>query len=589
MDAEVFYVLVGALAVGAFARRRGWPAPLAVTIAAILVSLVPAVPTLDIDGHLLLNLVLPPLLYSAALEVSFVGFARSLPHIRRLGVGLVLVTALAVGLVAWWIMPELGLAGALLLGAIVGPPDAVSAAAVGRRLGLPRRVMTVLSGESLINDATSLTLVRVFAAIVAGAGVTVWHGVWAFGVAVVVGIAIGLGFGFVLHQLRVRVDDPVVVGTFGLLVPFGAYAIAEHLGGSGVLAVVAMGLYVGFHAPSTDYTTRQQERPLWQSADFLLESFVFAYIGLQFPRVITELGARDAGVTIALAGAVFLVVLAVRPLFVYGSYAWGRMWQRMRIMRWKHALEAYRADPDGPQAEVIRKRRQKLAARGIELNERNLRQRILEPALSVQERAVISWAGMRGVVTLAMAAALPDLTGEAMPEEHVQKIVVVAFVITVGTLLLQGLTLAPLSRALGVRADEEHRQDAAQLRAIQARSQEVGKAYLREQRTAWKQRFGPQGAEVFDRMAQSLLKVERDTDRAGQVLAATDEAAAPGPTYDDLVALSKGWLEARRALLLQERDRGNLGEEVMREIMAAIDAEELAIDTRGAVRDAGRE
>ncbi|MER7796612.1 sodium:proton antiporter [Microbacterium sp. NPDC096154] len=591
MNPEIFYVLVGALAVGAFARWRGWPAPLVITVAAALLSLIPAIPTLDIDGHLLLNLTLPPLLYSAALEVSFVGFRRSMPHIRRLGVGLVLFTALAVGLVAWWIMPELTLAGGLLLGAIVGPPDAVSAAAVGRKLGLPRRVMTVLSGESLINDATSLTLVRVFAAIVAGATVTVWDGIWAFAVAVVVGVAVGLAFGMVLHFLRTRFDDPVVVSTAGLLVPFGAYAIAEHIGGSGVLAVVAMGLHVGYHAPRTNYTTRQQERPLWLSVDFLLESFVFAYIGLQLPRVLRELGTESAGVTIALALAVFAVVLLMRPLFVYGSYAWGRMWQGMKIMRWKHALEAFRANPDDPRAAAFRKRRAALERRGIEVTERSLRQRMLEPVLSVQERAVVSWAGMRGVVTLAMAAALPDLTGEAMPESHVQKLVVVAFVVTVGTLLLQGLTLAPLIKRLGVGASDEHTADARQIRAMQARSQEVGKAYLRAKRAEWKERFGPDGADMFDRMAQSLLRVERDTDRAGQVMEQSDgvplaDAARPG--YDDLTELSKGWLAARRAMLIEERDRGNLGEEVMRELMAAIDAEELAVDARGAVRDAGR-
>lgn len=591
MDAEIFYVLVGALAVGAFARWRGWPAPLVVTVAALLVSLIPAVPTLDIDGHLLLNLTLPPLLYSAALEVSFVGFQRSLPHIRRLGIGLVLCTALAVGLVAWWIMPELTLAGGLLLGAIVGPPDAVSAAAIGRRLGLPRRLMTVLSGESLINDATSLTLVRVFAAIVAGATVTVWDGIWSFVVAVVLGVLIGLLFGVVLHQLRMRLDDPVVVGTAGLLVPFGAYAIAEHLGGSGVLAVVAMGLFVGYHAPRTDYTTRQQERPLWLSADFLLESFVFAYIGLQFPRVVRELGTADAGITIALAAAVFAIVLVMRPIFVYGSYAWGRMWQGIKIVRWKHALEAYRRDPDDPRAKMMRERREQLARRGVDVNEAMLRQRILEPVLSIPERAVLSWAGMRGVVTLAMAAALPDLTGGTMPASHVQKLIVVAFVVTVGTLLLQGLTLAPLIKALRVGSDEERKIDARQILAIRERSQEVGKAYLRGQRTEWKERYGPDSAEVFDRMAQSLLRVERDTDRAGQVLESHDgspDAAAQKPTYDDLVALSKGWLQARRETLIRERDLGNLSEEVMREIMTAIDAEELALDTRGAIRDAGR-
>ncbi|GAA3666737.1 cation:proton antiporter [Microbacterium marinilacus] len=592
MNPEVFYVLVGALAVGAFARWRGWPAPLVITVAALLVSLIPAVPTLDIDGHLLLNLTLPPLLYSAALEVSFVGFRRSMPHIRRLGVGLVLLTALAVGLVAWWIMPELTLAGGLLLGAIVGPPDAVSAAAIGRKLGLPRRVMTVLSGESLINDATSLTLVRVFAAIVAGATVTVWDGVWAFVVAVVMGVVVGLVFGIVLHQLRVRLDDPVVVGTAGLLVPFGAYAIAEHIGGSGVLAVVAMGLYVGFNAPKTNYTTRQQDRPLWLSVDFLLESFVFAYIGLQFPRVLRELGTDKAGITIALSVAVFVVVLLIRPLFVYGSYAWGRMWQGLRVMRWKHALEAFRENPDHPRAQAFRRRKEKLKASGREFDEKSLRARITEPALSTQERAVVSWAGMRGVVTLAMAAALPDLTGDSMPESHVQKLIVVAFVVTVGTLLLQGLTLSPVIKALGVGADEERRQDALQLQAMQARNQEVGKAYLRAKRGEWKERYGTAGSEVFDKMARALLRVERDTDRAGNVVdqeaesERTEPVARPG--YDDIVELRRGWLEVRRATLIEERDRGNLSEEVMRELLTAIDAEELALDTRGAITDVSR-
>jgi CPA1 family monovalent cation:H+ antiporter len=582
MNPDVFYVLVGALAVGALARWRGWPAPLVITVVASLVSLIPAVPAIDIDGDLLLNLVLPPLLYSAALEVSFVGFRRSMPHIRRLGVGLVLVTALAVGLVAWWIMPELTLAGGLLLGAIVGPPDAVSAAAVGRKLGLPRRLMTVLSGESLINDATSLTLVRVFAAVVAGATVTVWEGVWAFAVAVVVGVVVGLVFGIVLHQLRVRLDDPVVVGTAGLLVPFGAYAIAEHLGGSGVLSVVAMGLFVGFNAPKTDYTTRQQDPPLWRSVDFLLESFVFAYIGLQLPHVLRELGTEKAGITIALSLSVFVVVLLIRPAFVYASYAWGRFWQGLKLMRWKHAVEAYRLDRDSARARMVKRRRAALQRRGIEVNERTLRQRVLEPVLSVPERAVLSWAGMRGVVTLAMAAALPDLTGDAMPDSHVQKLVVVAFVVTVGTLLLQGLTLAPLIKRLRIGDEEERRQDARQVEAMRARNQEVGKAYLRRKRGEWKERYGAHGAEVFDRMALSLLKVERGADRAGQVL---DEQAGPGggPGYDDIVELRRGWLEARRVTLIQERDRGNLGEEVMRELLTAIDAEELALDTRGAI------
>ncbi|MGO2519274.1 MAG: cation:proton antiporter [Microbacterium sp.] len=342
MDATLFYVVVGAVVVAAIARWRGWPAPLLVTVVALAASFVPFIPDLEIDGHLLLSIVLPPLLYSAALDVSFVGFKRSLPQIRRLGIWLVLLTTAVVGVVAWLIMPSLTLPGALLLGAIVAPPDAVSAAAIGRKLGLPRRIMTVLSGESLINDATSLTLYRVFAAIIAGAALTVWDGIWQFVVAVVVGVFVGLVFGVVLHQLRMRVADPVVIGTFGLLVPFGAYAIAEHLGGSGVLAVVAMGLYVGFNAPRTDYTTRQQEAPLWLSADLLLESFVFAYIGLQFPRVLRDLSSESVGQLLLLSGVVLLAVLLVRPLYIYPAHAWARWGERKRLARWERMVASGR-------------------------------------------------------------------------------------------------------------------------------------------------------------------------------------------------------------------------------------------------------
>jgi CPA1 family monovalent cation:H+ antiporter len=256
--------------------------------------------------------------------------------------------------------------------------------------------MTVMSGESLINDATSLTLVRVFAAIVAGATVTVWDGVIEFLLAVIVGVAVGLVFGIVLHQLRLRISDPVVTGTFGLLVPFGAYAVAEFLHGSGVLAVVAMGLYVGFNAPRTNYTTRQQDGPLWSSMDFLLESFVFAYIGLQLPHIVSDLSDGDGTRTILLSLAVFAVVLLVRPVFVYASYAWGQFWQRLRLRRWKRAVESYQRNPESGRARAMRERKDKLAAAGRPLTKQAITQRLVEPALTVRERAVVSLAGMRG-------------------------------------------------------------------------------------------------------------------------------------------------------------------------------------------------
>lgn len=575
MDAEIFYVLVGAVVVAAIARWRGWPAPLLVTVVALAVSFLPFVPELRADGHLLLNLVLPPLLYSAALDVSFVGFRRSLPQIRRLGIWLVLITAIAVGLIAWWIFPDLGLPGALLLGAIVSPPDAVSAAAIGRKLGLPRRIMTVLSGESLINDATSLTLYRVFAAILAGATVSVWGGIWQFVVAVAVGVGIGLVFGVALHQLRMRISDPVVIGTFGLLAPFGAYAIAEHLNGSGVLAVVAMGLYVGFNAPRTDYTTRQQEKPIWLSADFLLESFVFAYIGLQLPRVVSDLGAESIGEILLLSGAVLVVVLLVRPLFIFPANAWANFQDRRRLARWDRGVESGEFQ-----------KRQKQSRRWgqytpDELRTQIVRERMAGLQLTWKDNAVISWAGMRGVVTLATALAAADLA--TLDERASHAIVVVAFIVTVGTLLLQGLTLPMLIRRLGIASDVDHAEDEKALAAVKEKSRRAGKAFLAEKRVEWEEKYGEVDLSIFDAFAKRMTRVEKDTDEAQEV-----EDSVAKPSYDDLVALSKGWLQVRREILLEERDKGNLDEEVMRELIAAMDAEELAMDTRGATRPGER-
>ncbi|MDA4895119.1 cation:proton antiporter [Streptomyces sp. MS2A] len=573
MDAEIFYVLVGSVLVAAIARWRGWPAPLLVTTVALAVAFIPAVPNLSIDGHILLNLVLPPLLYSAALDVSFVSFRRSMPQIRRLGVGLVVVTAAAVGLVAWLLMPSLTLPGALLLGAIVAPPDAVSAAAIGRKLGLPRRIMTVLSGESLINDATSLTLYRVFAAIVAGATLTVWDGAWQFVVAVVVGVGIGVLAGSGLHVLRMRISDPVVNGTFGLLAPFGIYAITEHLGGSGVLGVVAMGLVVGFNAPRTSYATRQQETPIWLSADFLLESFVFAYIGLQLPRVISELDEGDVGSVLALSGVVLLVVLLVRPAFVFPASAWGQMWQGFRMRRWERQVAQGRMQQWEQRAEEAHRRS---GRRGRPMTAEQLRRRMVEPQLSARDNVVVSWAGMRGVVTLATALAAADLAG--LDEAAAHAIVVVAFVVTVGTLLLQGLTLPPLIRWMRIADDDEAAEDARQIDQVLSRTREAGADYLARQRTLWEEKYGPESTERFDQFARRMIRIGKDTERAQA------EERVPMPSKADLMSLSKGWIEVRRDVLLQERDAGELNEEVMRELIVAMDAEELALDTRADAR-----
>ncbi|UXN30213.1 cation:proton antiporter [Curtobacterium flaccumfaciens] len=324
--AELLILLIGSLAVTGFARAKGLPAPLLVTAVALAASFLPGLPPMEIDSEVILTVILPPLLYSAALDVSWQSFRGSIKQIRRLGIFLVIVTALVVGGVAYLLIPDMTLPAAILLGAIVAPPDAVSAAAIGRKLGLPRRVMTVLSGESLINDAASLTLVRVFTLIIAGTSLTIWQDLGIFGLAIGVGLVVGIVLGVVVHWIRMRINDPVVETIMSILLPFVAYILAEDLSGSGVIAVVTAGLYIGYNSPKEGYATRLQERPLWTSIDVILEGFVFALIGLQLNTVVQDLveSERSLGQTLTAAAVVLAVVILVRPLLVFESYARNR-------------------------------------------------------------------------------------------------------------------------------------------------------------------------------------------------------------------------------------------------------------------------
>ena len=250
-------------------------------VAGLLASLAPGVVEVTFDPNVVMLLVLTPLLYSAGLGSSYAGIRANLRPIGLLAVGLVAFTTVVVGFVAWWVVPGLTLPAGLVLGAIVAPPDAVSALTVGRRLGLPRRLMTILNGESLGNDATALTLFRVFVAVAAGTGATVLGGVGMFVLAAVGGVVVGFVVGWVVHRIRRKLDDPQVESALGLVVPFGVYLLAESLHSSGVLAVVVAGIYLGYRSPESGYATRLQDQAVWQASDTILESVVFALIGLQ--------------------------------------------------------------------------------------------------------------------------------------------------------------------------------------------------------------------------------------------------------------------------------------------------------------------
>src|SRR3954468_24086873 len=301
------------------AHRRGLEPALIIVVIGIAVSFLPGFEAPELDSHILLSVVLPPLLYSAALDFSFPTFLRNIRPILGLGVGLVVVTAFSVALVSsWLVVVPLTFGAALVLGAIVAPPDAVTAVAVGRKLGLPKKVMAILTGESLINDAAALTLFSVAVAQVAGTHTFIENPFLLFGYSAIVGPLVGAALGYVTLWIRRRLAHPGLETIQGLVVPFAAFISAEHLHASGVLAGVAAGFVVGHGSLDASYQPRLQEQYVWNSVDVMLEAFVFAYIGLQLRYILEDLrDAHESLTEVALAsGVVLVVVLLIRPACV---------------------------------------------------------------------------------------------------------------------------------------------------------------------------------------------------------------------------------------------------------------------------------
>ena len=336
--------------------------------------------------------VLPPLVYTTALESSYLNLRDSVRSLTLLSVGLVLFTAAVVAGTVRLVVPGLPLAAALALGAILAPTDAVSAASIGRRLHLPRRLLTVITGESMLNDGTALTVYKV--AVSAAAGTATLSLLSATGSLLAIsagGVAVGLILGMAIHVVRMRLRDPLAESALSLVAPFTAYLAAESLHVSGILAVVVAGLYLGHHAGQAHFATRLQDVAVWRVATFVLESVAFALIGFQLRPIIRDLAGHDPGRLVAEAAIVLGVVVVARIVWVFPA---------IYLPRWLVPRLAER-DPSPPWQTI----------------------------------AVLSWAGMRGVISLAAAAALPS----GVPQRNL--LIFLTFCTVLGTLLVQGLTL----------------------------------------------------------------------------------------------------------------------------------------------------
>jgi CPA1 family monovalent cation:H+ antiporter len=531
--AQLLLVLIGALLVTAVARSREIAAPLLLVLVGLAVSLIPGTTELRIDPELLLTVVLPPLLYAAALESSFTNFRARIRPIVHHGVLQVIATSFVIGWLAFELIPELPLHTAIVLGAVIAPPDAVTAAAIGRQLKLPRGVMTVLGGESLINDAAALTIYRMAIAAVVGTTPTLAHGVLVFVVAVVVGIGLGLVFGALAQVARTRVPDVQVATVLGVLVPFIAYITAEQLHGSGVLAVVTAGLYVGHNQPRARAAGRLQEHTVWASINLLLESLVFAYIGLQLHSVVGALVAsgRSIGAVAVNALLILAATIGFRVLWMFGSnYLPGL----------SHLL-----------------------ATGTKRGSRWRR------------TTVLSWAGMRGVVTLAAAGAIPFTTDSGAPFPARELIQFVAFVITVGTILVQGTTLPWLIRKLGVTDPDEAARDDQSEAEARLTATTAALRYL-DSLTPDDLQTDPERLERIIGRMKDLVEHQgmAAAEQVGRT--PTERADTASKLFSDL---RRDLIEVQRSAMADERDAGNLDDEVLRRVLRELDLQEAALDS----------
>jgi monovalent cation/hydrogen antiporter len=557
---ELILVVVGAIVVTAVAHRRGLEPALIIVVVGILVSMLPGFVPHELDSHILLTVVLPPLLYSAALDFSFPTFLRNIRPILGLGVGLVVVTAFVVAAVsAWLVLVPLTFGTALVLGAIVAPPDAVTAVAVGRKLGLPKKMMAILTGESLINDAAALTLFTIAVAQVAGNHTFIENPVLLFSYSAVLGPLVGAALGYVTLWIRRRLANPGLETVQGLVVPFAAYIAAEELHASGVLAVVVAGFVVGNGTLDAGYQTRLQERYVWNSVDVLLEAFVFAYIGLHLRLVLEDLReAHESLAEVAVAAVIVLaLVMVIRPVCVLAMFG------RSKLSRHVETRLSVPVPEMGGRGALGTRRRGRPPGKW--------RSRIDRRSLNWQESVVVSWTGMRGVVTLAAAAAIPVTTidGEPFPERAT--IQAIAFVVSVGTLLIQGWTLPLLISRLQLSTDEADRaSDREETLKAERVVHEAADEVLSEFRANPPDGLDPR---ILAEIRNIIARHSQDADEMPDPEAHTLRSEVFAALYRDVLA-------AQRAALIAERDGGRIEDEAARAMLERLDLQEAGVSAR---------
>lgn len=514
---ELILLLLGVVAlIVTLARKIAIPYPILLVLGGLALGLVPGVPRLQLDPELVLAVFLPPLLMAAAWQTPIRDLRANRRPVLLLSVGLVLFTTLAVALVAKAVVPGIPLAAAFAFGAIVAPTDAIAATAVLRRLSVPRRIILILESESLLNDATALTLYRTAILAAATGSFVLTDAVIAFSVAAVGGLLIGLAVAIAVAWIWKRLFDPPVEVTLSLLIPYAAFLPAEAVGASGVIATVTAGLYLSFRSSrilASD--ARLLANGVWQILVFVLNGLAFILVGLQLPVVLAGLADRPAAQLIAQAIAVCAAVVIARFVWVFPA---------TYLPRW--------------------------LVRGI---------REHDPAPPPTWPLVVGWAGLRGVVSLALALALPV----DFPERNL--LLFLTFAVILVTLVGQGLSLPLLLRRVGLSAGSEESQEEA---AGRTAATEAALARLAELRDEW-----PDHLPLIENME------ERYRHRTEHFSPAEDsDGSAEDQERIEHRAILAAVINAEREAVIQARDAGVISDAVMRRIERELDLEELRME-----------
>lgn len=516
---------------GALARKLRVAYPIVLVVGGLLLSFIPGIPKVTLNPDLVFFVILPPLLYSAAWLTSWREFSYNLVSIFLLAFGLVTFTVLGVTYAGHWFLPAFDWRVGLVLGAIVAPTDAIAATAIAKRLGLPRRMVDILEGESLLNDASALLALEFgIGLLMAGHVPTFGEGAWRLAYLSAVGLVVGLAIGEIVHRIEHRIDDAPIEIALSILTPYVAYLAADFIHASGVLAVVACGLYLSrksshFFSP----TVRLQAWAVWESLTFILNGLVFVLIGLQLPYVLGAI--RDHN---------------LRTLILYGL-AFSGLLILLRLI-WMF--------PGAYLANVIRRRF---------LHQTDA----LPPARHI---FIVGWTGMRGVVSLAAAIALPQTLSDGTPFVGRNMIIFLAFSVILVTLVLQGLTLPWLIRTLGVVGTSGQQSEEKEARRTILR---MALSHLEES----KSKSDTESAEVYEDLARhyrhrlATLKEEGGSD-------GTD------PTFfKRFNDLSRELLLVERETAVRLRNQRQISDEFLRQIEHELDLGEARLLAKSSEAD----